>query len=72
MYARDLAAADMVGAEASHSARYAWAIEQYRAYFADGCNPKEARSRLSMDLGHGDGRTDIIKNVYLLSEEGGI
>jgi site-specific recombinase XerC len=67
MYSRNLRAARLWGKEASHSARYAWALKRFQAYLDEGCEAKEAKSRLSMDLGHGDGRLDIINNVYLLS-----
>lgn len=70
MYARDLSAVGLSGKLASHSARYAWSVERFNAYISEGCEPKEAKSRLSMDLGHGDGREDIINNVYLLSMKG--
>lgn len=70
MYSRDLASADLSGNLASHAARYAWAVQRFKAYQGEGCDIKEAKSRLSMDLGHGDGRVDIINNVYLLSLKG--
>lgn len=70
MYARDLSTVGLSGKLASHSARYAWSVERFNAYLSEGCESKEAKSRLSMDLGHGDGREDIISNVYLLSLKG--
>lgn len=72
MYGRDFAAVGLKGKLASHSARYAWAVQRFKAYVEEGCEIKEAKSRLSMDLGHGDGRQDIINNVYLLSLKGQI
>ncbi len=72
MYERNLASVGLTGKEASHSARYAWAVTRFSAYLEEGVDVKEAKSRLSVDLGHGDGRTDIINNVYLLSLKGQI
>ncbi|QIQ22173.1 integrase domain-containing protein [Zophobihabitans entericus] len=54
------------GKYAPHSLRYAWAQEVMAHYLEQGLSEKEAQARVSMDLGHGDGRGRYIKNVYRL------
>jgi hypothetical protein len=57
--------AGMKGVYSSHSLRYAWAKEQMGYYRDLGLTEKQARSELSKDLGHGDGRGRYIAMVYL-------
>ena len=65
-YQRELATAGFTGAQASHSLRCSWAKAQYlRHMTATEENKKESLSRLSLDLGHGDGRGRYCKQVYL-------
>lgn len=47
-----------------HSLRYAWAQEIITHYLEQGFSEKEAQAKVSMDLGHGDGRGRYIMNVY--------
>ena len=65
-YQRELATAGFKGAQASHSLRCSWAQAQYlRHMITTQNNKKESLSRLSLDLGHGDGRGRYCKQVYL-------
>lgn len=50
--------------EAPHSIRYAFAHDQIRNYVWREFSQKEALSRTSQDLGHGDGRGRWVKQVY--------
>lgn len=61
-----MAEVGFLGEESSHALRCTWAQEQYSRYLVrlDG-DVKESLSRLSMDLGHGDGRGRYVKQVYL-------
>jgi len=53
----------------SHSARYAFAQEQIRAYREQqGFSRREARAATSQDLGHGDGRGRYIASVYVRND----
>ena len=58
-------AAGMKGVYSSHSLRYAWAREQMSQYRDLGLTERQARSELSKDLGHGDGRGRYVAMVYL-------
>jgi site-specific recombinase XerC len=49
----------------SHSLRYAWAQDQLRHYLEEGFSQREARKKVSQDLGHGDGRGRYVASVYL-------
>ena len=63
---RQMKAAGFQGEESSHALRCTWAQAQYTRYMEMlGGDEKEALSRLSMDLGHGDGRGRYVKQVYL-------
>jgi hypothetical protein len=63
---RSMNAAGFQGEESSHALRCTWAQAQYNRYMEMlGGDKKEALSRLSMDLGHGDGRGRYVKQVYL-------
>ncbi|PKO29615.1 MAG: DNA-binding protein [Betaproteobacteria bacterium HGW-Betaproteobacteria-9] len=65
-YQRELAAVGFSGAQASHSLRCSWAQDQYfRHLTATQDNRMESLSRLSLDLGHGDGRGRYCRQVYL-------
>ena len=59
------ASVGMVGHQASHSLRYAWAREQMQVYREQGLSERQARKELSQDLGHGDGRGRYVAMVYL-------
>lgn len=65
-HSRQMNAAGFQGEESSHALRCTWAQAQYTRYMEvlDG-DEKEALARLSMDLGHGDGRGRYVKQVYL-------
>jgi site-specific recombinase XerC len=64
-YRAACAAVGLVGEVASHGLRYAWAQDRYQAYRSDGLDEREAVRRLSLDLGHGDGRGRYVRMVYL-------
>jgi hypothetical protein len=49
----------------AHRCRYAYAREVYQHYRDQGHSHKEACSRTSVDLGHGDGRGRYVASVYL-------
>jgi hypothetical protein len=51
----------------SHSLRRAFAMDQFKYYLAQGYQEKKALSRVSRDLGHGDGRGRWVYNNYLRS-----
>lgn len=57
------------GALASHGLRYAFAQDRYRAYRDGGMDKNDALRRLSLDLGHGDGRGRYVRMVYLRGVE---
>jgi site-specific recombinase XerD len=59
------AAFGLKGEVASHGLRYAWAQDRYHTYRSDGLDEREAVRRLSLDLGHGDGRGRYVRMVYL-------
>ena len=67
-YQRDMAEAGFKGAEASHSLRCQFAQEQYDRHLQATESRQEALSRLSLDLGHGDGRGRYCAQVYLLRD----
>lgn len=64
-YQREMASVGFSGAEASHSLRCAFAREQYARHLDETGDRKEALARLSLDLGHGDGRGRYCAQVYL-------
>lgn len=49
----------------SHRCRYAYAREVYQHHRDQGHSHRAAAARLSMDLGHGDGRGRYVTSVYL-------
>ena len=57
--------AGLTGKEAPHSLRYAYSREAIEWHMKNGLSRKEAHAMVSMDMGHGDGRGDHIKKVYL-------
>lgn len=67
-YQRAMAEAGFIGAEASHSLRCQWAQEQYERHMETTNDRAEALSKLSLDLGHGDGRGRYCAQVYLQSK----
>lgn len=64
-YCRGLADAGLRGEHASHALRYAYARDLFGQYRTLGVEPREARSMLAVDLGHGDGRGRYVAQVYL-------
>ena len=67
-YQRAMAEVGFVGAEASHALRCQFAQEQYDRHLQATESSEEALSRLSLDLGHGDGRGRYCAQVYLLRD----
>ena len=59
------ARADLTGDDSAHGLRRAWAASQLGGYLAQGLSEKTALSRLSVDLGHGEGRGRWVENNYL-------
>jgi DNA-binding MarR family transcriptional regulator len=53
------------GTQSSHALRYAFCRDQFARYIAQGYIEKEALIECSRDLGHGDGRGQYVKQVYL-------
>lgn len=68
-YRHTCAQAGLSGEISSHGLRYAWAAARYREYRRDGLDDREAVRRLSLDLGHGDGRGRYVRMVYLRGVE---
>lgn len=64
-YQRDCRSVGLLGKQAPHSARYAYAREQFHRYCAAGYTPREAKSAVAQDLGHGPGRDRWVNSVYL-------
>lgn len=64
-YQRALFNAGFKGSQSSHSARYEYARARYQTLIDEGLDSRSAVSVVSMDLGHGDGRTDYVRQVYL-------
>lgn len=64
-YGREMASVGFKGSEAPHALRYTWAQEQYARIKKSGVDVSEALTRLSLDLGHGDGRGRYCSKVYL-------
>lgn len=54
----------LTGQLSPHSLRYAFTQHQVDHYLKQGYNEQEALAKVSMDLGHGDGRGRYIKQVY--------
>ena len=64
-YQRALFNAGFKGSQSSHSARYEYARARYQSLRSEGLDARAALSVVSMDLGHGDGRVDYVRQVYL-------
>lgn len=64
-YQREMARVGFSGEQASHALRCAFAGEQYQRHLEQCGSRNEALRRLSLDLGHGAGRTDYCRRVYL-------
>lgn len=64
-YQREMAKAGFSGEQASHALRCSFAQEQYQRHLEQTGDRNEALRRLSLDLGHGAGRTDYCRRVYL-------
>ncbi len=58
-------AVGLIGENAPHSLRYGFAKDQLQGYLSSGYTYKESLALVSCDLGHGDGRGDYVKHVYL-------
>lgn len=56
----------LTGQISPHSLRYAFTQEQLDQYLRQGYSEQEALAKVSMDLGHGDGRGRYIQQVYNL------
>lgn len=54
----------MIGEQAPHSLRYAYAVEQLRRMKANGMSRHQAAAGVSTWLGHGDGRGTWVELVY--------
>lgn len=61
----------LTGRQASQSLRYAWAQDSLIWHRQQGAGHKEALARVAMDLGHGDGRGEFVKRVYVQQSAGG-
>ena len=64
-YSNVLKSNGLTGKYSPHSMRYAYARDRHNAYLKQGFSEKESLAMVSMDLGHGDGRGDYVKRVYL-------
>ena len=64
-YQREMARSGFSGEQASHALRCAFAQDQYQRHLQQTGDRKEALRRLSLDLGHGDGRGVYCAQVYL-------
>lgn len=64
-YQREMASVGFSGEQASHALRCAFAQDQYQRHLQQTGDRKEALRRLSLDLGHGDGRGVYCAQVYL-------
>jgi len=64
-YQREMARVGFSGEQASHALRCAFAQDQYQRHLQQTGDRKEALRRLSLDLGHGDGRGVYCAQVYL-------
>ena len=64
-YQREMARMGFSGEQASHALRCAFAQDQYQRHLEQAGDRKEALRRLSLDLGHGDGRGVYCAQVYL-------
>lgn len=64
-YSYEMKKAGFVGVSSNHALRYSFARSQFEGYLDKGLTEKEALSATSLDLGHGEGRTDYVKQVYL-------
>jgi len=64
-YQREMARVGFGGEQASHALRCAFAQDQNRRHLQQTGDRKEALRRLSLDLGHGDGRGVYCAQVYL-------
>lgn len=64
-YQREMSRVGFSGEKASHALRCAFAQDQYQRHLQQTGDRKEALRRLSLDLGHGDGRGVYCAQVYL-------
>lgn len=63
-YSHVCAATGLKGDASSHALRVTFAHDALREYLSQGYAEQAALSRLSQDLGHGDGRGRYVKGVY--------
>jgi integrase len=70
LYSNELSRAGLVGENSGHGLRRAFAQGQFRHYLDAGLGESQALSRVSRDLGHGDGRGRWVFNNYLSGGEG--
>lgn len=61
--------AGLSGVKAPHSMRYHFSQEARQFYRKSGYGDKEIYARVSMDLGHGDGRGRYVKQVYFKGDD---
>lgn len=66
LYSRQMHKAGFRGFESGHALRYQFAHDQFAGYLQQGLTRGEALAATSLDLGHGDGRGNYVKRVYLL------
>lgn len=65
-----LAAVGLTAGNSGHSLRRQFALDQVKHYRSEGFSEKESLSRVSADLGHGDGRGRWVFNNYIRASEG--
>lgn len=63
-YLRDCTKVGLHGVHSSHSLRYAYAQDLKTQALARGLSEHEARTQVSLELGHGDGRGTYVEQVY--------
>lgn len=66
-YDNEMMRVGLVGDDSGHALRRSFACKQYEYYLSTGLTKSQSLSRLSNDLGHGDGRGRWVENNYLAS-----
>ena len=69
-YSNCLSRLGLNGEDSGHGLRRAFAQRQYAYYRNSGLNEKQALSRVSVDLGHGDKRGRWVWNNYIMGGQG--
>ena len=64
-YAHQMQKLGLTGENSGHSLRRYFAFVQFCDYLGEGYTEAQALSRLAEDLGHGEGRAQWVKTVYL-------